>query len=98
MFSSLNGLSTAHRVSPVTTRVDLVDLLAIVGVHHQDAADALGPAGRRIEDSPAGGQRAGVDAEVGELADERVGHDLERERRERLVVGGLPHGGGTVVV
>ena len=28
---------------------------------------------------------AGVDAEVGQLADERVGHDLERERREGLV-------------
>ena len=28
-----------------------------------------------------------VDAEVGELADVRVGHDLEGERRERLVVG-----------
>ena len=28
-------------------RVDLVDLLAIVGVHHQDAPDALGAAGRR---------------------------------------------------
>jgi len=32
---------------------------------------------------------AGIDAEERELADERVGHDLERQRRERLVVGGL---------
>ena len=35
------------------------------------------------------GQRAGIDAEEGELTDERVGHDLERERRERLLVVGL---------
>ena len=28
-------------------RVDLVDVLAVVGVHHQDAPDALGAAGRR---------------------------------------------------
>ena len=31
----------------------------------------------------------GVDAEVGELADVGVAHDLERERGERLVVVGL---------
>ena len=34
-------------------------------------------------------ERARVDAEVGELADVGVGHDLERQRRERLVVGRL---------
>ena len=36
----------------------------------------------------AGLELAGVDAEVGELADEGVGHDLEGERGERLVVVG----------
>ena len=35
------------------------------------------------------GELAGVDAEVGELADVGVAHDLERERGERLVVVGL---------
>ena len=34
-----------------------------------------------------GGELAGVHAEVGELADVGVAHDLERERGERLVVG-----------
>ena len=29
--------------------VDLADLRAVVGVHHQDAADALGLAGRDVE-------------------------------------------------
>ena len=72
-------------------RVDLLDLLAAVRVHHQDAPDALGAAGDGVEHAPAGLELAGVDAEVGELADVGVGHDLERERREGLVVGGLAH-------
>ena len=33
-------------------------------------------------------ERARVHAEVGELTDERVGHDLEGQRREGRVVGG----------
>ena len=44
---------------------------------------------RRVEDLAALLERAGVDPEVGELADVGVGHDLEGEGRERLVVGGL---------
>ena len=70
-------------------RVDRVDLLAVVRVHDEQAADALGAPGRDVQDLRAGVQRAGVDAEVRELADERVGHDLEAERRERLGVVGL---------
>ena len=66
-----------------------LDLLALVGVHLQQPADALLLALHRVVDRVAGIQHAGVDAEEGELADERVGHDLERERRERLVVVGL---------
>ena len=46
---------------------------------------ALGLAVRRVEHAVAGLDLARVDAEVGELADERVGHDLEDERRERGV-------------
>ena len=65
-------------------RHDRVALLAVVRVHLEDAADALGLARRRVEDAVAGLERAGVDAEVRQLADVRVGHDLERERRERL--------------
>ena len=69
-------------------RADLLALLAVVRVHLEDAADPLGLAGRRVEDAVAGLELARVDAEVRQLADVRVGHDLERERRERLVVGG----------
>ena len=58
-----------------------VDVDALVGVHLKQAADALflilggvGHIGTSV-------QMAGVHAQVGELADERVGHDLEREGR-----------------
>jgi len=82
--SSLIGWSGAHsdRRSDVAG-VDLGDVLAVVGVHHQDPPDALDLARARVHHAGARGEIAGVDAEVGQLADERVGHDLEGERRER---------------
>ena len=64
--------------------VDLVDLLAVVGVHLEDAADALALVLGRVVDVRAGLERARVDPEEGELADERVGGDLEGERAEGL--------------
>ena len=69
--------------------VDLLDLLALVGVHAQDAADALVVAVVAEHDRVAGLEHAGVDAEEDQLADERVGLDLEHQRRERLLVVGL---------
>ena len=66
--------------------VDLVDLLAVVGVHLEDAADPLPLVLDRVVDVRAGLERAGVDPEERELADERVGGDLEGQRAERLVV------------
>ena len=66
-------------------RADLVALLAVVRVHLEDAADTLRSACRRVQDLVALLQLARVDADVRQLADVRVGHDLERERRERLV-------------
>ena len=68
-------------------RVDLVDLLAVVGVHLRGSrADALLLALGRVEHVRAGLERARVDPEEGELADERVGRDLEGEGREGLLV------------
>ena len=67
-------------------RVDFLDFLALVRVHLQQAADALGALLGRVVDRRAGGEHAGIHAEERELTDERVGHDLERERRERRVV------------
>ena len=58
----------------------------MVGVHLQDAADALLLVLVRVVDIGAGLELARVDPEVRELAHERVGHDLESDSRERLVV------------
>ena len=69
--------------------VDLVDLLSLVGVHLKDTRDALLLALHRIQHVGAGIQCAGVDAEVRELSDEGVGHDLEGQSREGLLIGGL---------
>src|SRR3954451_8701326 len=101
MLSRTMGAFSSARVSPVVVDLtptpaarrdlaggDRVALLAVVGVHLEDAADPLGLAGDRVQDAIAGLERARVDAEVRELADERVGHDLEGERRERRVRGG----------
>ena len=70
--------------------VDLLDLLAVIGVHLEDAADALLLALGRVQDVRTGLERARVDPEERELADERVGRDLEGERAERLAVVGRP--------
>ena len=66
--------------------VDLVDVLAVVGVHLEDAPDALLAVLDGVEHVRAGLERARVDAEEGQLADERVGGDLEGERGEGLGV------------
>jgi hypothetical protein len=66
-------------------RHDVLALLAVVRVHLEDARDALGLAGRRVEHPLAGLGLARVDADVRQLPDVRVGHDLEGERGERLV-------------
>ena len=69
--------------------VYLGNLLALVGVHHQNAPDPLGATAVDVEHARAGLQTPGVDAEVGQLADVRVGHDLEGQRREGLGVVGV---------
>ena len=66
--------------------VDLLDLLAVVGVHLEHAPDALLLALDRVEDVGARLERARVDPEEGQLADEGVGGDLEGQRGEGLVV------------
>ncbi len=70
------------------TRPDLADLLALVGVHLEETADALGAVALRAEHRGARLDMAGVDAEEDELADERVAHDLEHQGRERRAVVG----------
>src|SRR5438270_429732 len=65
---------------------DFLDFLALVGVHLQQAPDALLLALHRGVHRVAGTEHARIHADEGKLTDERVGHDLERERGERLVV------------
>ena len=77
----------AATMSPAKTALDV---LAVVGVHLEHAADPLLAVLRRVVDVGAGLERAGVDPEVGELADVGVAHDLEGQGRERLAVVGRP--------
>src|SRR3984957_16391376 len=63
-------------------------LLALVRVHLVDLADPLLALLDGVQHLRAGLERARVDPDVGELAQVRVRHDLEGQRRERLVRGG----------
>ena len=65
-----------------------VEVLAVVGVHQQDAADPLLLAGAGVQDGVALLDLARVDPEVGEAA-VGVGDDLEGEGGERLADVGL---------
>ena len=67
----------------------LVDILTGVGVHLEEAADALLLALDRVVRVGALLKLARVDAHEGEGADEGIRHDLEGETGERLLVGGL---------
>ena len=67
---------------------DRVDVFAMVGVHAQDAPDALFLATARVVDVRALFEHAGIDPEVRQVA-VRVGRDLEGQRGEGLIVIGL---------
>src|SRR5699024_5394883 len=66
-----------------------VNRLLLVGVHLEQLADALRLVLGGVDDLVTGLHGAGVDANVGQLAEERVNSDLERQRGERLVAGRL---------
>jgi hypothetical protein len=65
----------------------LLELLAIVGVHLQHAADPLLAPLDRVVHGIAGLEHARVDADEGELPDVRVGHQLEGKGRELGCIG-----------
>ena len=79
------GVLEAHHGDDVAG-ADAGDLLTLVGVHLVDLADPLLAVLGAVEHLGAGLERAGVDPDVGQLAQVRVAHDLERQRGERLVV------------
>ncbi len=66
--------------------IGLLDVLAVIGVHQQHAADALLLVLHRVDQRGAGLHLAGIDAAEGERAHEGIVHDLEGQHRERLVV------------
>ena len=72
-------------------RIGFLDVLAVVRMHQQHAADALLLLAGRVHDAGARGQDARIDAAEGDGADERIVHDLEREQRQRLLVVRLAH-------
>ena len=93
--SSTTGSAGSQSVSPVKVALQTDDrrdiagahrgnLLPVVRVHLQQPADPLALALGGVQRVAAGFQRAGVDADEGQLADVRVGRDLEDQGRERL--------------
>ena len=94
--SSSTGLSGSQSVSPVRTcfrptaakmspAFDLIHILSRVSVHEEEATNALLLARADIQYLGTLLERARVNASERELTDVRVGHDLERDRRERLI-------------
>ena len=65
----------------------LLDVLAVVGMHLEHAADPLFPVLGGVEQRRAGVERARVDAAESDRTDERVVHDLEGQHRQWRVVG-----------
>ena len=85
-----DGLAREHFPQAYRSRditgADLLDVLTLVGVHLQQSADALATALGGVVDARARSQHAGVDADEGEGTHEGIGHDLEDEGREGLLV------------
>ena len=95
--SRMIGLFGSHSVSPVVVSlrpamrddvagVSRLDVLAVVRMHQQHAPDLFLLVLDRIRDLRRRLELARIDAGEGQRADERVVHDLERQRRERRVV------------
>ena len=68
------------------TREHFLYFFALVSLETHDAADSLFRAGRRVVYVRTGGECAGIHAEEGERADERISLEFEGERAERLIV------------
>ena len=73
------------------TGVNLVKLVSLVGMHLKDTANTLFFILCCIQYIGTGVHCTGIHTEECQFTNERVGHDLERKSRERLVVGGVTH-------
>ena len=68
------------------TGINDVEVASVVRVHHEDTANALLLILGRVVNCASLCERTGVHAEEAELTDVGIGHDLERECREGLVI------------
>ena len=68
------------------TDIDIGDFLAVIGMHQKDTADTFSLLLGGVHDIAAACNMSGVHTEESKLADEGVGHDLESESRERLII------------
>ena len=68
------------------TCIAAVDILAVVGVHLQDAAHTLLAVLHGVVDSGTCLNLTGVNTEVCQLTNERVGSDLESQSSKRSIV------------
>src|SRR5690348_5175460 len=66
------------------------NFFALVGVHLEKAADTLAGALSWVVNVTAGLQHTGINADVGDVPDKRVGHNLESQSRKRRVVRSPP--------
>ncbi|MNT02433.1 hypothetical protein D3C72_1369300 [compost metagenome] len=62
------------------TRTQFIDLMTVVGMHLHNTPDTLFLPFHRVVHRIAFSQHAGIDTDKGQLADVRVGHQLERQR------------------
>src|SRR5260370_39801356 len=67
-------------------RQNLADLFALVGVHFQQTSNTLSPAPACVKNRVSGLELPGVHTNKCQLADKRIGHDLEGQRRKWLLV------------
>src|SRR3546814_397340 len=74
----------AHQRDDVT-RIGFLDVFAVVRMHQQHAADLLALVLHRVQHGRRAFELARIDTRERQRADERIGHDLERQRRERLI-------------
>src|SRR6266700_3512198 len=67
-------------------RSNLIDIFAVIGMHTQEASDALCLAFGAILNRGTLARHTGIDAQVGKTANEGIGNDLEDQRAERRIV------------
>ena len=68
--------------------IHFFNFFALVGMHLQQTADALARALAGVVNVAAGFQDAGINADVGHVSDERVGHNFKSQRGKRLIIRG----------